>query len=209
MRAGGAWREGAFSASDWLLCYFSSGSRLWLEALYLVYLSNFHTFTDRSQDLILLKKSIIKTIINYACLLPSEAIPPMQERALEALVSSDFDYTIESDFELVLAILDTFRHSKYKFFSDGILESLFNLFQKMCEARYHCYFSVVKILNLFYSIFPIVATTAQLLEIKRQFVMLLEIFYKKRDDYGPELLVLLLNCMGLVFEVEFTVFFLC
>lgn len=131
----------------------------------------------------------------------------MQERALEALVNSDFDYTNESDFELVLVLLETLTYTKYKFFSDSIFESLFNLFQKMCEARYHCYFSIVKVLNLFYSIFPVVAT-AQSLELKTQFVMLLEIFYKKKTDYGPGLLVLLLNCMGLVFEVDFLYFLL-
>lgn len=127
----------------------------------------------------------------------------MQERALEALVNSDFDCTNEADFQLVLTILETVTNLKNKFFSDEIFVSFFNLFQKMCAERYHCYFSTLKVLNLFYAFFPIVAT-AHSLEIKGQFVMLLEIFYKNKADYGPGLLVLLLNCMGLMFEVVFS-----
>ncbi|XP_008191052.1 serine-protein kinase ATM isoform X2 [Tribolium castaneum] len=154
------------------------------------------------EDLFLtFRKCLIETLISFSCLPSCSDLLPIQQRALSVLVDSDYDCASDTDYELVLTLFRSIQFCQPKSLNEKTLLSIFNLFQKFCEIHYHCYFSAVEILSLFYKIYPFVASSNSDL-CKSQYVEILFPFFLKRADYGPDVSNTLLQCMGLLFELD-------
>lgn len=95
------------------------------------------------------KKCLIEALVSFSCLPGGNDLLLIQERALSVLVDTEYDCFTDSDYHLVLTLVKSIKLCQPKSLSENTLVSIFNLFQKFCEARYHCYLSTVKILNLF------------------------------------------------------------
>ncbi|XP_044260658.1 serine-protein kinase ATM isoform X2 [Tribolium madens] len=163
-----------------------------------------HTESDdvsHEDPFLTFRKSLIETLVSFSCLPSCGDLLPIQQRALSALIDYEYDCSYDSDYHLVLALLHSIQSCQPKSLDEKTLLSIFNIFQKFCEIHYHCYFSAVEILGLFYKIYPFVASSDSDF-CKSQYVEVLFPFFLKRADYGPDVSNELLQCMGLLFELE-------
>ncbi|XP_018573379.1 serine-protein kinase ATM [Anoplophora glabripennis] len=147
-----------------------------------------------------LKKALTKALSSFSCV-SSTNLNQNQNNILEVLAMPNYNCNIEGDYKLLLTFLEGLKYSKTGIIPDKVLGNILKSVEEMCIARYHSSDSAVEILNTLNVLYPHFAAGSDDSD-KVALVALLKPFYEKREEYGPDVSLALLNCIGQLIEVD-------
>ncbi|XP_045467917.1 serine-protein kinase ATM isoform X2 [Harmonia axyridis] len=159
-----------------------------------------YDFKQLKLPLLNLRKLVIKTLVTYSCGLP-KLVTYDQKCMFDALVG--FKYSIDeySNCDLPFTFLKSIMESKIEKLDDFQVAAVLSLLFCLCQERYK-YYSCAKDILEFIHYFSTTVANYGNEESKTKMMGMLHPFYVERKHYGPEYNVILINCMGKLYEID-------
>ncbi|KAI4461962.1 serine/threonine-protein kinase atm [Holotrichia oblita] len=149
-------------------------------------------------DLKLLSMQILSNFCFYG---NCDVLSETQLHILEALTETNYDNNDDFDYKMVTTFLTHIQQCTSAIFNDEILGKILNLIQDVCYVRFAEYNAVLNVLSLLKELVKHIVISKNV-NVRKNYINLLCQFYELRTDYGYDVSLAIIECIGSIIEVS-------
>ncbi|XP_044756174.1 serine-protein kinase ATM isoform X2 [Coccinella septempunctata] len=157
-------------------------------------------FKELRTPLLNLRKNVIKVLVMFSCGLRKFATPN-QKFVFDALVKLEYGVDEYSNCDLPFIFLESTAKSKIEDLGEQRIAAVLMLLYNLCTTRYRYYSCAKNILEFIHYFSTNVANDGSK-QSKDDMMDMLFPFYMEHKRYGPAYSVILVNCIGKLYEID-------